>query len=168
MQRLHNTVSATHKRRQGFTLIELIIAISIMLVVLGGGLAGYLSLNDRQTLIGAGKELQQYMRTAQKKARVGDKPTGCTKLEAYALVANASAPVTVELQAVCENNTYSVDSFPLANTVSLSGALNMQFIVLHGGVTNAQTVVLQKGTKTYSFTVNTGGEISEGTFGSTQ
>jgi prepilin-type N-terminal cleavage/methylation domain-containing protein len=149
--------------RGGFTLIELLISMSILLLITGAGIASYISLNDRQTLISSAKDLQSYMRAAQKKARSGDKPAGCDTLRGYSVLSAGSAPTIITLQANCDSGNYSADTLTFPLSVSLQNALNMQFLVLSGGVTNAGTVVLVGSTKTYTFTVNTGGEITEGT-----
>lgn len=70
--------SSSLSRSLGFSLVELMVTVTIMLALTGGGIAGYLNLRSRQNLVNAGKEVEQLLRSAQKKARVGDKPSGCT------------------------------------------------------------------------------------------
>jgi prepilin-type N-terminal cleavage/methylation domain-containing protein len=159
---LHPLFKYCHSPKSGFTLIELLIAVSILLLITGSGIASYITLNDRQTLITSAKDLQSYMRAAQKKARSGDKPTGCDTLNSYSLTSAGSSPTVVTLKAECESGSFSSDTLSFPLSISLQSPLTMQFLVLSGGVTNSGTVVLVGKTKTYTFDVNAGGEITEG------
>src|SRR3989344_8320932 len=57
----------------GFSLIEILIAVSIITLLLGIGIASYLSFNDRQKLKAAGLNLKNTLREAQSKAFTGEK-----------------------------------------------------------------------------------------------
>jgi prepilin-type N-terminal cleavage/methylation domain-containing protein len=151
-----------HSWQRGFTLVELIVAVSILLLITGAGIASYINLNDRQTLITTAKDLQSYMRAAQKKARAGDKPSGCDTLNSYGLVSAGASPTIVSLKAICDSGSFTSDTLTFPASVTLQNALDMEFLVLSGGVNNSGTVVLQGKTKTYTFDVNAGGEITEG------
>jgi hypothetical protein len=143
-----------------------------MQLLLGAGIASFVRFNDRQTLLSAGKELQTYLRSAQTKARVGDRPSSCDKLLAYAVVAGQGTN-QVQLRALCDNSggagvvtpiTYATYQFP--SSILFESAVNMQFGVLLGGVTNPGTITLESTTttQTYAITVTQGGEISDGVF----
>lgn len=151
-------------RSAGFTLIELLVSITIMLLLMGFGIAAYLTLNSRQELLTSSKQLQQFMRAAQKKARAGEKPAGCDQLQGYQVSVSAAAGATVQLQAVCVSGTFTRDSFVFPASVHANSALSMQFNSLSGGVAGAGVVTLSGGGgKTYTFTVDLGGQITEGT-----
>lgn len=147
----------------GFTLLEMLVSVTILLLITGGGVASYLSLNDRQTLVMNGKKLQFYMRAAQKKAHVGDKPTACDTLQGYVVTATTNPGATVQLSARCANGDYVDQSFVLPSDTNSVNAINMIFGGLRGGVTGADTVTLHTTKRNYSFTVGAGGDISEGT-----
>jgi prepilin-type N-terminal cleavage/methylation domain-containing protein len=148
----------------GFTMIELLVAITILLLLLGSGIASYVRLNDKQTLVTNGRKLQLYFRTAQKRARVGDKPTGCVNLTGYSVVAAAVDAAVVQLNAICTNATYLDDSFTLPAGVAPQTAINVQFKVLQGGASPPSTITLTGSGKSFSFTIGAGGDISEGTY----
>lgn len=161
-------------------MIELLVATTIMLMMVGGGIAAFVSFNDRQTLLTSGKELQTYIRSAQVKARSGDRPADCDRLLGYVIRAT-SGTNQVRLLAQCEEttaptppggvcvntggNTYEClrNAYDLASDVRFTGSVNMVFGVLHGGVTNAGSIVLTRGTQSYTIPVSAGGEIGEGT-----
>lgn len=155
-----------HHSKNGFTLIEMLVTITIMMVVLGGGIAAYITFNDRQKVTTSARELQQFIRSAQVKARVGQTPSGCGRLEAYR-VSGASGGSTVTLSAVCDNppNIIEVNTLTLQNGVTLSSAIALDYITLSGGVTGAGFITINLGTTySYRFNVTTGGAVSGGTF----
>ncbi len=176
------TVFPTRKRREtvnnrspfryraGFTLIELLVGITIMLLLLGGGIASFVNFNDRQTLVGAGKEFQTYLRSAQTKARVGDRPDTCPRLLSYAVSAGQG---TNQVQVVARCEVGGIDTPQIRNTytfppnIILNANVDIRFGVLSGGVTNPGDVVLRSTTtdQTYTITVTQGGEIRDGVLG---
>jgi Tfp pilus assembly protein FimT len=148
-------------KHAGFTLIELLIVIGITILLISGGLAAYVRLNNRQLLINSGKQLQLLMRTAQKQARVGSKPSGCDRLLSYGVQVVSGQLTSAQLNAECQNGVYLVDSVPFDQNVTSTGAFNIHFLVLQGGVANQGTFVLQRGTQTATFSVDQGGQISD-------
>lgn len=147
--------------KNGFTLIELLVSVTIMLLMVGGGIVAYLQFNDRQVIQTSGKEVVTYLRTAQTKARVGDKPATCNRLLGYAFKATAGTS-QVRVGAVCDNGEPTPDTYDLADSVDFSGTVDMEFGVLHGGVANSGTITLTNGTLQYQIKVSQGGEISNG------
>lgn len=155
-------MSSVHQQH-GFTLIELMVAITIMTLLFGSGVVSYLKFNDNQQVVVTGQKIQQMLRTAQKKARVGDKPTGCNTLNAYQLSASAVANAQVRLDAVCNSGNFQVESYTLPSKVTFSQGLSMRFKVLTGGTDQPGTIQLNGDTgTTFTFTVGAGGDISEG------
>ncbi|MDA1079412.1 MAG: prepilin-type N-terminal cleavage/methylation domain-containing protein [bacterium] len=54
----------------GFTLIELLVVAAIMMVVIGGSIAGYVQFNEYRTLVTEGRTLENRIKMAQNKARI--------------------------------------------------------------------------------------------------
>lgn len=152
------------KNRQGFTLIELLVTITVLMVITGGGIAAYLTFNTKQVLLQSGQDVLFLSRSAQKKARVGDKPPGCNTLQSYEVQMPASGGNMLSLRAICTNPAASIQTktLMLPPGVSVTSGSTMQFYVLAGGVSNPQTVTIGNGTNTFSFIVGRGGDISEG------
>lgn len=146
------------RSNQGFTLIEMLVSVTILIVVVGGGLAGYIQFNDRQSLVTAGNRVESLMRTAQKRARVGDTPAGCDRLISYNMVFSAASP-DVQMQAECNNTTITVMTESLPGSVIAATSNTIKFNVLAGGVDNPGLVLLQGSDGSQVIEVSSGGGI---------
>ena len=149
----------------GFTMIELMITVTIMMLMLGGGIAAYIRFNDRQTLQGASKQLETQMRSAQKKARVGDIPDGCDRLVDYR-VSMVNGENDIYTDATCTNQTIRVATTTLNSSITVNADFMVAFKVLHGGVeyiTGDGNVYLISETYQYQFRITPGGSIEGGT-----
>ena len=67
----------------GFTIIELLVATTIMILITGGGIAAYGKYQDRQQVTAAGKEFVSFLRSTQKMITAGDKGNCTGSLEDY-------------------------------------------------------------------------------------
>lgn len=157
----------------GFTLIEMVVVVGLMGLLLGGSIVGYRKFNDRQLVIQAGKEFISVLRTAQKRASVGDKPdvVGCNggqTLDGYRVQA-LSDESTYTLSAVCDGSSVSTQSYSIASAVIFKQNVDVQFQVLSRGVifgAGGSSVTLQMGTAQspgylYTVQVTRSGEIYE-------
>lgn len=148
--------------QSGFTMIELLITVGIMILIFGGGIAAYLKLDRRQSLINVCKEIESLSRSAQKKARVGDRPVGCSKLQAYRVSRTASGPDQISLQAICDSGNVTLSTYDVPTVFTITTITSMDFKVLHGGLQGAAGLVLvQSANPNYrcQFTVDNGGSI---------
>ena len=148
----------------GFSLIELIVVVSILLLITGGGIASFITFNAKQQIINGAKELQEYLRTAQTLARVGEKPAGCDRLTGYKTMSVAATnPKEIRVLAVCDSGDVLRDSFFLPEGTTLSSDIEVVFLGLHGGATGATTIeITGELDETYTFEVTQGGEINSG------
>lgn len=75
----------TANNSKGYTLVELLIGITIISIVFGVGLAGYREFSRRQALTGVSKQLKADLRLAQQLALTGQKPNdvSCNTLDGY-------------------------------------------------------------------------------------
>lgn len=148
-------MSADLRNHKGFTLIELVVSVAIMGILVGGGIAAYRTFNTKQLVMTAGKEYVQLLRVAQKKAKAGEKPAGCTTLSGYrvSVVANGSQAT---MYALCNGgSTVIVDSqkdFSTEVVFTQNAALDFQ--VLLGGVVGFGSVTLTNLTASYSYQVD--------------
>ena len=58
----------------GLTLIEILVVTTILIMLIGGSIAGYGSFNQKQRLISSGLTLKNTLRSAQSKAFTGETP----------------------------------------------------------------------------------------------
>jgi|SRR3989344_6902827 len=168
--RVSEKISSTLSHANGFTLIEMLIAISVMSLLVGGSIAGYNKYNTRQIVIQDGKILASTLRTAQTRARVGDKPTaGCTKLDGYRVIGTANAS-TYELRVVCDGaDAGTISTITLTTGVIIQQSFNFLFPILSSGVVGAvgagTNVVVQNnvvsGGYRYTVSVSSSGVVYE-------
>ncbi|MBW7955913.1 type II secretion system protein [Patescibacteria group bacterium] len=152
--------------RSGFTMIELLVTIGIMILIFGGGISAYLRLDRRQSLVNVCKELEQMARSAQKKARVGDRPEGCDRLNAYRISRTATGPDVISLQAVCDSGTSTIQTYEVPTIFTVQTITTMNFRVLHGGLEeDVGEIEVTASAPNYrcDFTVDNGGSISSTT-----
>lgn len=117
--------------RSGFTLIELVVVIAIIGLLVGGSVAGYVQLNNRQVVQTSAQGLISVMRQAQQRALSGKKPTsGCTTLTGYRVAGSGNS---YTLDAVCSNATITIGSYKTSPNVIIGSAINVLFPVLTGG-----------------------------------
>lgn len=154
----------------GFSLLELIIATAIVVLVAGGGIAGFVSFTDRQEVLNTALEVQQLMRTAQSKARVRDVPDLCdaTPLTSYQVTVESSS---IALVAVC-GSSQTIKTYTFPNGVTIIPQQSIKFATLDQLVTKPDgsqlpgdppliTYTISKGTYSFAFTVSSTGAISK-------
>lgn len=170
-------------KNSGFSLIELLVVTAIMLVVVGGSIAGFVTFRDRQQVTTGSKEIQQLLRSAQAKARVRETPTSCSfdgnRLQGYRVVFNSSTYVTLHplcgADAAIANPTTltqldSISSVTLVGATMVTSLSSIDFYTLHRGVkihigggiyTNSQQVKFTGNTYSYCFDVEDNGSIGD-------
>jgi prepilin-type N-terminal cleavage/methylation domain-containing protein len=170
------------KSSRGFTLVEMLITISIMLIITGGGIAAFIGFNERQNVQVAVKELQTMLRSAQVKAKVGEDAEYCRSTYGESLrgyrVYIADGTGTAILYTTCSDNKFSlpVDRtyversriyFDSTVTAGMQGGgdLDVEFLALLGGVDGSGTIeIAGSGSNVYNFVISSSGEIREGAF----
>lgn len=156
------------KTATGYTLIELLIVITIGIIVFSVGIASYREFSRRQALTGLSKQLIADLRLAQQQALTGQKPTGvaCAKLVGYQFTRISTT--NYRLYARCDNSNvfvnHEIKSVDLiAGTTLTATNSNILFKVLGQGtdLTASNNLVLSNTTSGSSITiiVGTGGSI---------
>jgi prepilin-type N-terminal cleavage/methylation domain-containing protein len=108
-------------KNKGFTLIEILIVITLTVILFGIGLAQYMNFNRLQILEQAAQELKNNLRLAQTKAANGEKPDGCGVLNGYRVSFFSGDPYTYTIQAICGGNPAgAVKTFSLPSVVEIS------------------------------------------------
>lgn len=104
----------------GYTLIELLVGISIVGIVFSVGLAGYREFSRRQELVGVVKKIVADLRLAQQLAIAGQKPADltCSILNGYSYSrVNESS---YDLIANCSNANHVIKTVNMPSNVTLS------------------------------------------------
>ncbi len=153
----------------GYTLIEILVGITIIALLFSLGYANYRDYARRQALIGAARKLKTDLRLAQEFALSGKKPSDCSVLDGYRFKIDTSPEAeTYDIVAVCGGAEKDVDrndnEVGEGIDISTANPSSILFKVLGQGtdldVGGATITFTQEGTgEELSVTVNTNGEI---------
>lgn len=149
--------------RSGFTLIELIVVVSISLLAVGGLIVNYNNYNDNQKLKQAALTLKNNLRYAQTLAASAKKPaSGCTQLVGYG-VQFASSSYTITAQ--CTEGAVGeslVTTLPAGITLSPVPSPITIDVLTRGLVpSDAVTITLVGITKSYRIQMSVSGDIND-------
>ncbi len=163
--------------KKGFTLIEMLVVISIIMLTVGFGFVNFFNFRSRQLVENTAREIVVFLRQAQNNAKLGDRGEGggCTKnptaiaektgnykLDSWQVDLSANQ---IEAKAICgsANSNPKVYSLPEGVTLSPSGKIN--FSSLFGrtsltGIANDQ-IRISDGQYSFQFFLEAGGAISD-------
>lgn len=149
--------------KKGFTLIELIVAIGISLLAVGGLIVNYNNYNDNQRLKQAALTLKNNLRFAQTQAVSAKKPaSGCTQLVGYTVSFTSGTYAIVG--ACTEGAVGDVLSVTLPSGITFSPVpSSFIFDVLNRGLvgSDAVTITLAGIAKSYRIQISSGGDIND-------
>lgn len=166
-------------KHSGFTLIELIIALSIIGLLSTLGLAYYQDFNRRQIVVQVAKDLKNNLRLAQSKALTGEKDCaigicggttlGCGNDGAEKTLVGWFVDFsTKQIYGKCDNTLFWPTSFAerIPSNVSINTINPIQFNPLTGGVNiqNEQTICISGFEKYYRLKITPSGEIKDDNF----
>ena len=157
--------------RKGYTLVEILVVISIVGLLFGVGFVSYREFSRRQALAGAARQFGGDLRLAQELALAGKKPAVCgaNALDGYQFV--VTPPNSYRVRAVCNLTTAIEKTVVVSSGVSISGLVpdltpsnTILFKTLSGGTnipagTTVITLTQDVTADTRRITVTAGGEI---------
>lgn len=112
------------QREAGYTLIEILVAITIASLLFGIGYVSFREFSRRQALAATSRSLKGDLRLTQELALSGKKPTsGCNTLDGYNF--RVSAPSSYTIGAVCGVNNCSNNSNFCLKTVTLASGVTI-------------------------------------------
>lgn len=124
-------------KSSGFTLIELIVVISVAAVISVIGIAAFVSYNQTQALNTTAADIANMFSVAKSRAASGVKPTTgpcfTRTLDGYRI--SITIPRTYKLDAVCPSGISNILTSILPSTISFSTDATFFFAVLTGGFT---------------------------------
>ncbi len=149
--------------KRGFTLVELLIVVTIFITVLAMGIASFSRFNRRERLKQAALTLKTNLRLIQTKSISAMKPSsGCTTYVGIR-VTFSTGSYTARAECDPEGLVGSTDTFALPATITFQAApVNFTFrtqSVLSS--TTDQTITLTNGTEIYGLTVSTNAQVNE-------
>ena len=150
---------------KGFTIIELIVSISIILVLTGLGIASYRNYSDREVAKQEISTLKSNLRLAQSKAAAGQKPirNSCSSFVGYTVSFTLSSytitPNCANGLAIDEALTVTLP----ASVTFVSPYSSFTFYPLSGGTSLSNDLTLEMTSlgNTYGITVTPSGLITE-------
>lgn len=156
-----------------FTLIEIMVSISVIFLLVGLGFAGYVSFNQRQILITSGQNLKNMIRDAQ--SRAYNNEIDCTPGVCNCLVNSSSDPTgwyvdftSQSIYGQCGVKTFSEKPFLLASEITIVPVPTSYAKILYRntppGVDKVVDICLSKANldnSYYKISVNSAGVVSD-------
>ena len=156
--------------RKGYTLVEILVSLSVIGLLFGFGFASFRDFSRRQAVVAEGRKVVGDLRLAQQQALSGEKPVGCTgNLQTYDFErVNQSG---YKITAVCSSSSITVKNQTLSSDILISPfipstPIKISFKVLGRGtnlISGVNTDITLTQTSTNNvvvITVKSGGEIS--------
>ncbi len=110
--------------KKGYTIIELLIVIFILILIFTLGQANFRSFRQRQKVESAVRRFKSSLQLAKGKALSGQKPAGCGVLKSYTI--DRASAYEYNLRSVCDNQLCSNGN--IESRVSLSPDTNIRFV----------------------------------------
>lgn len=151
-------------QRSGYTLIEILVVLSISVLVLTIGIPGYRDFSKRQSLTSVSKQMMSDLRLIQQNALTGQKPSGatCTVLQGYKFTRVSAS--SYQLIASCSNGDIVVKTVSLATNITFTATTATTLFKVLGQGTNLSAdntlVITNSGTSTTSqIIIGVGGTV---------
>lgn len=145
------------REQTGFSLIELLVVLSILAILTTIGLVSFLNYNRAQALTTASRDLRNNLRFAQSKAIVGEKPAGCTTLSGYSLGFIANNEYAI--YAICNSSLdfKTVAKFKMPRGIRQTAGSLVTFKIISGATSIMMGGVLFESDITITLTSDYGG-----------
>lgn len=144
---------------RGYTIIELLVAMTILLLLSAGMIARFQTFDNKQVTRQAAATLKTNLRKAQSATVTGKKPTaGCSQFLGFAVTFTAN---DYSIQASCSEGlagSLDVVTLPVGVTFNPVPA-TLLFKSLTGGLTTTVSLILTGKNTSVSTTVDTSGRI---------
>ncbi len=147
----------------GFTLIELIIVVSILLLMMGGSLATFNSFNDQKNIEAEGKKFASTVDLLKKKAISGDTSDCSAGMETtdYRITYNQNS---YSIQVQCDTVITTLQTFTLPLNFSFTTSDTIIFVSQGSGtLSDVNPIIISNAnnSKCYKLTVHQTGVLDE-------
>lgn len=142
--------------RFGFTLIEMMVVITISGILVAGGLAAYKGISEKENLKQAGLTMESNLKLAARRAQAGDKPENCGgSLTSFSVSAVGGDNTKYQIQALCSSASAAAVEYVLGDGVEFQQVLPtpIEFLPLRNGVIGGQTITLTTTSGAFSYQV---------------
>lgn len=148
-------------RYRGFTLIEIIVSVALLLLLSGLFIANYNGFSTAQTVRQSTSNLIMNLQAVRTSASAGVKPTGCDTLVGY-IVNFSSDAVTYTAQASClVGDVGEIKTYTLPTGVKFASVPDtITFYALNGGASADQTIIITGAGTTMKVSVFVSGVVS--------
>ncbi len=155
--------------QKGFTLIEILIVVSVMVFLSVGGITSFTAFTDTQELQKAAQDLSSVLTvaksSAQSQIRPNPFPCGTSTVQSYVVDLGEVSFHRYSLNVLCRGSTTlrkigTDTSFPTNITITSPSQTRYQFDVLSGYVGTANTITILRGGKSRSISVSNQGVIT--------
>jgi len=149
---------------KGYSLVELLVVISILGVIGTVSIASFVKFNDRQVVEGAVADVSSFYNLARQRALSQIRPTQCLanqSLRGYQVVLNTLSG-SYQLNGLCGNSNYTISqkTLPTGVTFATTSPTSITFTVPAGVPTGSGIVTINGYGKTKTITINSSGIIS--------
>jgi len=153
----------TSKLNQGFTLIELVVVLSVIAILSTVGIAAFVNYSRTQTLNTAVLDLVSMLNVAKSRSMSQVKPAGgdCVTHSLDGYKVTISPPQSYNLDAVCEGFSAEIERENLPVNISFEEGIQTQFLfrTLTGGVESPGTITINGYNKIKTITIYSDGRI---------
>jgi type II secretory pathway pseudopilin PulG len=151
--------------QMGYSLIELLVIISIMGVISTVSIASFVTFTNTQSLDGAASDVANYYTLARQRSLSQIKPSQCTAAESlngYKVVINTVAS-TYQFSGMCGASVYIIGQKKLPPNITFANTSppNVIFNVPNANVDTQKTITINGFGKTKKIIIDSSGSISQ-------
>lgn len=145
--------------KKGFSFIELLVTISIMLVVIAVAIANFGGFNKSKRLTEAADQMAVNIRLVATRATSGDNPCGDQDFGGYQLETTSST--TYEVKPICDGSVVEDEAveYELINEVQITNGATVDFYPLDQGASVNETISLSLNDLTTDVQIATSGGV---------
>lgn len=156
-----------YKQHSGFTLVELLIGVTVVVILFSTGLSAYSISRDRQEIRGYGEIIETHLREVQKSASIGNQLISCdgiifaytvsivsttdtitTSVDCREYTATPGPDIVLPLPSNLDIETDTTITFLFNGGMDISGSPNIDFKTKSNAITH-QIKVSKPGSITY-------------------